>query len=126
MVEGSIWQQLAIGGTSVVPAVVLTHPIDTIKLRLQLQGNLKSTDIPKYNGMFSGLATIVREEGVQRLFVGISPALCRAFTFSSVRLGLYEPVRTFYTDVSGATEPTIVIKLAAGVTSGVFGKSRFR
>lgn len=127
-----IWQQLAMGGTSVVPAVVLTHPIDVIKLRLQLQGYVGASvgagagagvvQAVQYDGTVSGIARIAREEGMSRLFAGLSPALARAFTFSATRIGLYEPLRAGFSDLAGVTEPTFGVKLAAGLSSGALGK----
>lgn len=115
-----VWQQLALGGTSVLPAVIITHPIDTIKLRLQLQG-YNADD--RYKGALRGLIRIMRDEGIPGLYVGLSPAILRAFTFSSTRLGLYEPLRSAYAQLSNATEPTFGVKLAAGLTSGALGKA---
>lgn len=89
------------GGVSVIPTLVLTHPIDILKLRLQLQGTLEPTAVPKYRGMVTGLAAIAREEGVARLFVGLSPALCRAFTFLALRIGMYQPLRDLLTNCRG-------------------------
>lgn len=115
----SVLTQLLLGGTAATPAAVLTHPLDIIKLRLQLQSNGANF---RYRGTFSGLAQIAREEGVTRLFKGISPAIVRAYTFSAARLGLYEPFRAA---ISSATSsegpPTFFNKLAAGLSSGIVG-----
>lgn len=115
----SVWTQLLLGGTAATPAVVLTHPLDIIKLRLQLQSNGANF---QYRGTFSGLAQIAREEGFARLFRGISPAIARAYTFSAARLGLYEPFRTAISSITSSDgTPTFFNKLAAGLSSGIVG-----
>ncbi len=43
--------------------------------------------------MFHCLVTVGREEGVAGLFKGLTPALLRQAVYSSVRMGVYEPIR---------------------------------
>ena len=54
-------------------AEVCTIPIDTAKVRLQLQLKTAAGVKPKYNGMFGTIATVAREEGVGALWKGITP-----------------------------------------------------
>ena len=73
-----------------------TIPLDTAKVRLQLQGKALAGEahvVPKYRGMFGTMATIAREEGVASLWRGIVPGLHRQCLFGGLRIGLYEPVR---------------------------------
>lgn len=114
--SNSVATQLLLGGTAAVPAVVVTHPLDVIKLRLQLQSNGAEFH---YRGTFSGLAQIAREEGLTQLFKGMSPAIARAYTFSAARLGLYEPFRSAVSSKDGP--PTFYNKLGAGLASGIVG-----
>lgn len=72
-----------------------TIPLDTAKVRLQLQKRGASGDgfaIPKYRGMLGTVATIAREEGMAALWKGIVPGLHRQCIFGGLRIGLYEPV----------------------------------
>lgn len=74
-----------------------TFPIDTTKIRLQVQGQVanKSLSELKYRGMFHALLTITKEEGFTALFNGIKPALLRQATYGTVTITLkclvYEP-----------------------------------
>lgn len=73
-----------------------TIPIDTAKVRLQLQGKALQQGVPvplKYRGMFGTIGTIAREEGLLSLWRGIVPGLHRQCLFGGLRIGLYEPVR---------------------------------
>lgn len=133
MPNTSIWTQLALGGTSVVPAVVVTHPLDIVKLRQQIQGyramSSSSAAAPSASvGTFSGIARIAQEEGLLNLFSGISPAIVRAYTYSATRLGMYEPIRTALmnnlgrvNETTGKREATFSVKIGAAFCSGALG-----
>ena len=57
-------------------AEVCTIPIDTSKVRLQIQA--KSTvegALPKYSGFLGTMKTIAREEGVTSLYNGLSAGI---------------------------------------------------
>lgn len=72
-----------------------TIPLDTAKVRLQLQKKAVAGDalaVPKYRGMLGTVATIAREEGLTSLWKGIIPGLHRQCLFGGLRIGLYEPV----------------------------------
>lgn len=117
-----IWQQLALGGSSCAIATSFTHPIDTVKLRLQLQGAFATETTAHYSGLFSGLFSIVRDEGFFALYMGLSPAILRAATYSATRLGMYEPLRSSFTERAGLQQPTFALKVSAAVCSGAMGK----
>ncbi|CDF34490.1 unnamed protein product [Chondrus crispus] len=117
-----LWQQLALGGSSCGLATSVTHPIDTIKLRLQLQGSFSTEPAARFTGLFSGLATITRDEGFFSLYKGLSPAILRAATYSATRLGLYEPLRSAFTQGAGLSEPNFPVKVFAAVCSGATGE----
>lgn len=73
---------------------VCTIPLDTAKVRLQLQKKAvgDAAVLPKYRGMLGTVATIAREEGMSALWKGIVPGLHRQCLFGGLRIGLYEPV----------------------------------
>lgn len=73
---------------------VCTIPLDTAKVRLQLQKSAAGADVPKYRGLLGTAATIAREEGAAALWKGIVPGLHRQCIYGGLRIGLYEPVRT--------------------------------
>lgn len=76
-----------------------TIPLDTAKVRLQLQKKPAGTDgvgVPKYKGLLGTVATIAREEGVSALWKGIIPGLQRQCVYGGLRIGLYDPVSFKY------------------------------
>lgn len=72
-----------------------TIPLDTAKVRLQLQKRVPLGDsaaAPKYRGLLGTVATIAKEEGLLALWKGIIPGLHRQCLYGGLRIGLYEPV----------------------------------
>lgn len=72
-----------------------TIPLDTAKVRLQLQKKVGIDDgvgLPKYKGLLGTVKTIAREEGISALWKGIVPGLHRQCLYGGLRIGLYDPV----------------------------------
>lgn len=72
-----------------------TVPLDTAKVRLQLQRKIPTGDgdnLPKYRGSLGTLSTIAREEGISGLWKGVIAGLHRQCIYGGLRIGLYEPV----------------------------------
>ena len=67
---------------------------------------------------------MARNEGVKSLYGGIGPGLQRQCVFASLRVGLYEPVKDFYTknlNMGDSASSTIMIRIASGITTGAIG-----
>ncbi|GAX85450.1 hypothetical protein CEUSTIGMA_g12866.t1 [Chlamydomonas eustigma] len=97
-------------------AEALTLPLDTAKVRLQVQ-----TEGNKYRGLLGTIATIAREEGPASLWKGIEPGLHRQCLFGGLRIGMYEPVRNLYVGKDHKGDPPLHLKIAAGLTTGALG-----
>jgi|MDSW01.2.fsa_nt_gb hypothetical protein len=69
--RNSFVSNLAASAFSASFAEACTIPIDTAKVRLQLQAS--ATGPPKYKGMMGTMMTVAREEGVGALWKGITP-----------------------------------------------------
>ncbi|XP_024367284.1 mitochondrial uncoupling protein 1 [Physcomitrium patens] len=105
-------------------AETCTIPLDTAKVRLQLQGKALAGEVnvaPKYRGMFGTMATIAREEGAASLWKGIVPGLHRQCLFGGLRIGLYEPVKNLYLGKDHVGDAPLLKKIAAGLTTGALG-----
>ncbi|GJW20266.1 mitochondrial uncoupling protein 1-like protein [Tanacetum coccineum] len=100
-------------------AWICTIPLDTAKVRLQLQKKAVAGDgiaLPKYKGMLGTVGTIAKEEGLASLWKGIVPGLHRQCLFGGLRIGLYEPVRSSCFFISRAlaisvANPTDLVKV---------------
>ncbi|KAJ1411274.1 Mitochondrial carrier UCP-like [Sesbania bispinosa] len=100
---------------------VCTIPLDTAKVRLQLQKQAVAGDVaslPKYKGMLGTVATIAREEGLSALWKGIVPGLHRQCLYGGLRIGLYEPVKTFYVGKDHVGDVPLSKKILAAFTTG--------
>lgn len=73
-------------------AETLTLPADVAKVRLQVQ-KVGATGKPQFSGMLDCLTKTAKSEGPTALFKGLSPALLRQISYSSMSLVLYEPIR---------------------------------
>ncbi|MED6294094.1 hypothetical protein CHARACLAT_017378 [Characodon lateralis] len=106
-------------GMAACIADLITFPLDTAKVRLQIQGEsqkVKGSSAVKYRGVFGTINTMVRTEGARSLYNGLVAGLQRQMSFASVRIGLYDSMKQFYT--RGTESAGIVTRLMAGCTTG--------
>jgi len=108
----SLGLQLATAGVAACAADIVTFPVDTVKVRLQISGDSAT--------MFGVASNIVRGEGVRALYSGIVPGLQRQMAFSAIRIGGYETVKNQYVTQTGATGGLGMLgcRIAAGITTG--------
>ncbi|KAM9853219.1 dicarboxylate carrier UCP2-like isoform 2-T2 [Aulostomus maculatus] len=97
-------------GTAGCVADLVTFPLDTAKVRLQIQGESKPPvegQRPKYRGVFNTILTMVKTEGPRSLYRGLVAGLQRQMSFASVRVGLYDTMKQFYSRGSESCLPNI-------------------
>ncbi|XP_026539710.1 solute carrier family 25 member 35 isoform X1 [Notechis scutatus] len=80
-----------LSGVAACGACLFTNPLEVVKTRMQLQGELRSpgTYTRHYRNVFHALYTIGRVDGLAALQRGLSPALFYQFGFNGIRLGAY-------------------------------------
>ncbi|KOB72302.1 Solute carrier family 25 member 35 [Operophtera brumata] len=114
---------LAMGGVSAMFATIFTNPIEVVKTRLQLQGELKSkgSHTVFYKNVPHGLFVIARTEGVVALQRGLPAMMGFQFFLNTFRLGVYRITerRGLTTDASGRT--SLVKGAAAAGLGGALG-----
>ncbi|XP_071767503.1 dicarboxylate carrier UCP2-like [Centroberyx gerrardi] len=106
-------------GTAGCIADLVTFPLDTAKVRLQIQGESKPSlngQKLKYKGVFGTIKTMVKTEGPRSLYNGLVAGLQRQMSFASVRIGLYDSMKQLYT--RGSENAGIGSRLLAGGTTG--------
>ncbi|XP_013388976.1 mitochondrial substrate carrier family protein ucpB-like [Lingula anatina] len=119
--------RFALAGTSNMCAAAVTNPIDVIKIRMQLDNELTKGggSVFKdryYQGFLKGGVRIVHDEGVRGLYKGLPASLMREGSYSTIRLGAYEPMKKLF----GATDPAhtpLWKKICAGAVSGSIGSA---
>lgn len=109
--------RMALAGVASICAGSFTHPVDTVKVRLQKEGEIK-TDIRKYRNIIRGTYVIYHEEGFRALYKGLSASISREATYSTLRLGLYEPFKHL---ISKEENAPLYAKFFAGLMSGSTG-----
>lgn len=82
----------------VIAARKVTYPLDLTKTRLQIQGEqaaskAAATTQQPYRGMIKTAIGIVKEEGIPKLWQGVTPALIRHIVYTGCRMSVYEILR---------------------------------
>ena len=87
--------EFLLGGASSMCAVLFTNPLDVLKTRQQLEGELiakQNLTKRSYRGIRQSFLTVVRTDGLRGLQKGLPAALLFQFSMNSVRLGTYQTV----------------------------------
>ncbi|KAD4584595.1 hypothetical protein E3N88_22196 [Mikania micrantha] len=98
-----------------------TIPLDTAKVRLQLQKRAtlgEEGGSSKYKGLLGTVATIAKEEGLLALWKGIIPGLHRQFIYGGLRISLYEPVKVFCAGGNILGDVSLFQKIVAALITG--------
>ncbi|KAH6588419.1 hypothetical protein BASA50_009375 [Batrachochytrium salamandrivorans] len=112
-------------------AVLFTNPFDTIKVRLQLQGQsfkkLAGSSAPltiasdkAYRNSADAFVKILKNEGLRGLQKGLTPAILRESSKNLFRLGMYDPIISIIHDSSQGRAPAWK-RMLAGSICGVMG-----
>lgn len=110
----TISENLIASGIAVVGATVVTHPIDVVKVQLQLSAKDAQADSFSIRRFVSFWGKFQSRVGLPGLFSGVRAAGLRAATYGSVRIGLCEPLQQA---AGNKTQGA----LAAGVLATVVG-----
>ncbi|KAJ4945081.1 hypothetical protein JOQ06_013619 [Pogonophryne albipinna] len=113
--------KMASAAAAACVADLITFPLDTAKVRLQIQGEKKGVEGIRYRGVFGTISTMVRTEGPRSLYNGLVAGLQRQICFASIRIGLYDNVKNFYS--GGTDQASILVRILAGCTTGAMAVS---
>jgi len=100
-------------GAGIVEAAVWVTP--TERLKVLAQKEVHSTT-PKYASLIGGVRTVLAEQGVRGLFVGLGPTAVRQGSAQAIRFALYDEVKGLI--VAKDKKPTAMQSLAAGMVTG--------
>ncbi|KAF9547746.1 mitochondrial thiamine pyrophosphate transporter [Mortierella hygrophila] len=119
------------GASAGVVSRFVIAPLDVVKIRLQMQTHRKDLSTllklkggssrvesaasaasrqPRYKGMFSGMALIVREEGIRGLWKGNMAAEYLYLTYSGIQFLVYQQTKVFLkksADISAQKAATV-------------------
>ncbi|KAM1181935.1 hypothetical protein ACFX13_000491 [Malus domestica] len=137
------------GGIASIIAGCSTHPLDLVKVRMQLQGEThvpnpaEQTVRPAFAsvhtaarrgsiplpqppppavraGPITVAVRIIQQEGVSAMFSGVSATMLRQTLYSTTRMGLYDILKQKWTDPTTRNMP-LPRKITAGLIAGAVG-----
>lgn len=131
------------GGIASIVAGCATHPLDLIKVRMQLQGeshapnpsvqsirpalafqtNSATVNVPPQPprvGPITAGVRIVQQEGIAALYSGVSATVLRQTLYSTTRMGLYDILKQKWTDPE-TQNMSLPRKITAGLIAGGIG-----
>ncbi|KAH0793407.1 hydrogenosomal membrane protein 31 precursor [Histomonas meleagridis] len=110
-------QRTVAGAAAGTISQVLTYPLDVARTRI-------TVDPKKYNGIFSTLATIVKEEGVTSLYSGILPTIMGVIPYEGAQFYAYGGLKNLYSTKIAPGKPiSPFTNCLIGATAGMFSQT---
>ncbi|KAI8439823.1 hypothetical protein MSG28_013490 [Choristoneura fumiferana] len=108
-----IRHRVAMGCLSGMAATAIVHPLDVVKIRMQLY--------PKGRTNLQMLRRIVDCEGARALYAGLTAGLLRQLTYTSTRLAVYLTLLEGYQKSHGGKMPPLSKRLEIAILAGLAG-----
>lgn len=111
-----VWAEIAAGGTAGACQVVFTNPLEIVKIRLQMQGEVAKAveGTPKRSAIW-----IVRNLGLVGLYKGATACLLRDVPFSAIYFPTYAHLKKDYFGEGPGKQLGIGQLLMAGAIAGM-------
>ncbi|XP_022662195.1 solute carrier family 25 member 35-like isoform X2 [Varroa jacobsoni] len=115
--------EFVLGGVAAAGAGFFTNPLDVVKTRIQLQGELQNRGTYKvhYNNTLHACYQIAKHDGVLALQSGMGPALWFQFVMNGTRLGTYSILNSFGLTRNHRHELSYPKNVLCGAFSGAIG-----
>lgn len=116
-------REFGLGATAACGACFFTNPLEVVKTRMQLQGELKArgTYAVHYKNAFHAFYTIGRFDGLRSLQSGLAPALVYQAVMNGCRLGSYQVFTNLKLTANSEGRIEFWRCLLAGAVSGAIG-----
>lgn len=101
--------RLTAGACAGMTATALTHPLDTLRLRLALPNH-------PYKGLVDGFTQIIRTEGPLALYKGLLPTLVGIAPYAALNFSMYDMIKKHY--YSGQKPQDAFTNLGLGAVTG--------
>ncbi|XP_065934327.1 solute carrier family 25 member 35 [Magallana gigas] len=101
-------------------ACLFTNPLEVVKIRMQLQGELKARGQATivYRNALHGLYTIAKSEGLTGIQKGLVPGLWYQMTMNGLRLGTFQILTNLGYTTTPTGEYSIPRNIAASAVAG--------
>ncbi|XP_022201093.1 solute carrier family 25 member 35 [Nilaparvata lugens] len=111
------------GAIAAIGAGIITNPLDVVKVRFQLQGELKRKGAHKihYRNFFHAFYVIGKTEGITALQKGLGPALVFQVLLNGTRLGVYEMAEKRKLNLKPDGRVSLLNTICIGSVAGVLG-----
>lgn len=120
-----------LGGLAAAGASIFSNPLDVLKTRMQLQGELKAKGqhAVHYKNVIHAGYVVIKNEGIFGLQKGLAPALVMHSIRNSIRLGIYQEIHRagYLTDNKGNTifYRSAIVSALSGAAGAFFGSPLF-
>lgn len=112
-----VWIRCVCGGAGCAVAGFCTNPFDVVKIRNQQYGGAQ------FGGFLGTFKNIYAAEGPTAFLKGAKASVIREATYSSVRMGFYEPIKGLFIGCGLREGPPL--KWASAFASGAVGAAIF-
>ncbi|KAG8627018.1 hypothetical protein KVT40_004501 [Elsinoe batatas] len=110
-----LWAEILAGGSAGACQVVFTNPLEIVKIRLQVQGEVaKQQGVERRSAMW-----IVRNLGLMGLYKGASACLLRDVPFSAIYFPSYNHLKKDFFGESPTKKLGVLQLLTAGAIAGM-------
>lgn len=86
------------------PACHCSLSVLGLQIQGESQGPVRTAASAQYRGVLGTILTMVRTEGLRSPYNGLVAGLHRQMSFASIRIGLYDSVKQFYTPTGADRE----------------------
>jgi solute carrier family 25 oxoglutarate transporter 11 len=105
------------GGLAACLASSCIHPIDLVKVRLQLFATMNPPGTPKPSPV-TMIQTMISKEGFQSIYAGLSAALMRQAVYGTARIGLHRSFSDYLAKANEGKPLSFAVKAGSGMLSG--------
>ena len=113
-----IIKELSSGGIANSCSSSILNIFDVVKVRIQM--NQLNPPI-QYTSFLQSAKLIYTQEGWRGLLLpGLFASILREMSYSSIRFGLYAPIKNKFSEILDKNE-SLIVKFISGVSSGVIG-----
>lgn len=115
--------EFTIGALAAIGAGIFTNPLEVVKTRLQLQGELRKRGHYQllYKNFLHATYVIAKTDGILALQKGLVPALAHQVLLNGVRLGGYQVAEERKWNLKENGEVSLPKTLAIGAVMGAAG-----
>lgn len=123
MLKVSYAMEFVLGGTAAAGAAFFTNPLDVVKVRFQLQGELKAKGLyaVHYRNLFHAFFQIAKHDGFLALQKGLLPASFHQVILNGVRLGTYQVAEERGWTIGPDGHVNILNSIGVGLVAGAAG-----